>query len=192
MSALTADQRRRQYLTAALREFVAKGYHGTSTRSICATAGTSPGLLFHYFASKEALYDELVSLGCRHLAFDLDEALADPLAFFHHSAESSLAMVRENPEAALMFTFMTSAQRSIGVTPGSAELLRSHNIAVLSVPVIEAGQASGAIRDGDPLALSIAFWGAIQGIAEDLGIRTDTACVPDPSWLLDILRSQDL
>lgn len=181
-------ERRGQFLSVALQEFVARGFHGTSTRSISAAAETSPGLLFHYFDSKQALYDELVALGCEYLTFDHAAALDDPLAHFEHSAAEALAMVRANPETALMFTFMTAAQRSIGVTERSAELLRTHDVVAQSVPVIEAGQSAGSIRPGDPLALSVAFWGAIAGIVEELGLRPDVE--PQVEWVMSILTQE--
>jgi len=37
-----------------------------------------------------------------------------------------------------------------------------------SVPLIVSGQRRGEIRTGDPRALAVAFWGALQGIAEVL------------------------
>lgn len=181
-------ERRSQFLSVALQEFVARGFHGTSTRSISAAAKTSPGLLFHYFASKESLYDELVRLGCEYLSFDLDVALADPLTHFRTSATEALTMVRDNPDTALMFSFMTAAQRSIGVTERSAELLRAHDVVTQSVPVIEAGQAAGSIRPGDPLALSVTFWGAVAGIVEELGLRPDVE--PQVEWVMSMLTQE--
>ncbi|MBE9608763.1 TetR/AcrR family transcriptional regulator [Chitinilyticum piscinae] len=53
-------ERRQHILAAALRCFAQKGFHKTRTADICAEAGMSPGNLFHYFASKEALIIALV------------------------------------------------------------------------------------------------------------------------------------
>ena len=51
---LAAD-RRNVILDAARRCFVRSGFHGASMQEICAEAGMSPGNLYRYFASKEAL-----------------------------------------------------------------------------------------------------------------------------------------
>ena len=51
---LAAD-RRNEILDAARRCFVRSGFHGASMQDICAEAGMSPGNLYRYFASKEAL-----------------------------------------------------------------------------------------------------------------------------------------
>ena len=47
--------RRDEILAAAARCFVRAGFHGASMHDICAEAGMSPGNLYRYFPSKEAL-----------------------------------------------------------------------------------------------------------------------------------------
>lgn len=47
--------KRRQILDAAVECFARSGFHATSTAQICAAAGMSPGNLFHYFDSKNAI-----------------------------------------------------------------------------------------------------------------------------------------
>jgi TetR/AcrR family transcriptional regulator, repressor for uid operon len=47
--------RRDEILVAAQRCFVRSGFHGASMQDICAEAGMSPGNLYRYFPSKEAL-----------------------------------------------------------------------------------------------------------------------------------------
>jgi AcrR family transcriptional regulator len=49
------SDRRAGILAAAQRCFVRAGFHGASMQEICAEAGMSPGNLYRYFPSKEAL-----------------------------------------------------------------------------------------------------------------------------------------
>ncbi|HEY7662175.1 MAG TPA: TetR/AcrR family transcriptional regulator [Xanthobacteraceae bacterium] len=49
------SDRRAEILAAAQRCFVRSGFHGASMQEICAEAGMSPGNLYRYFPSKEAL-----------------------------------------------------------------------------------------------------------------------------------------
>jgi TetR/AcrR family transcriptional regulator, repressor for uid operon len=49
------SDRRAEILAAAQRCFVRSGFHGASMHDICAEAGMSPGNLYRYFPSKEAL-----------------------------------------------------------------------------------------------------------------------------------------
>ena len=49
------SDRRSEILAAAQRCFVRAGFHGASMQDICNEAGMSPGNLYRYFPSKEAL-----------------------------------------------------------------------------------------------------------------------------------------
>ena len=53
-----ADQTRARILVAATREFSANGLAGARTERIAETAGVTKALIYYYFRSKEALYDE--------------------------------------------------------------------------------------------------------------------------------------
>jgi AcrR family transcriptional regulator len=56
MSRLTADQRRESVLSAALVEFSAAGFAGTSTDAIARRAGISQPYLFRLFSTKKDLF----------------------------------------------------------------------------------------------------------------------------------------
>lgn len=51
----TAKNRREQIMEAALRVFAKKGFAGATNKEIAREAGITPGLIYHYFESKEAL-----------------------------------------------------------------------------------------------------------------------------------------
>ena len=53
------DDKRRIILDAALRVFAERGYHGTAVPEVAEEAGVGTGTLYRYFASKEALVNEL-------------------------------------------------------------------------------------------------------------------------------------
>lgn len=53
------DQRRR-ILDAAIRVFSQGGFHATGMQAVCAEAGMSPGALYRYFPSKEAIIEAIV------------------------------------------------------------------------------------------------------------------------------------
>lgn len=52
--------RRQAIIGAAKTCFARKGFHQTSTAEICAAVGMSPGNLFHYFPSKQAIIAAIV------------------------------------------------------------------------------------------------------------------------------------
>jgi len=51
----TVEDRREQIVEAALRVFARKGFAEASNKDIAREAGITPGLIYHYFESKEAL-----------------------------------------------------------------------------------------------------------------------------------------
>lgn len=56
-----AQRRREQLIDAALAVFAAKGVDGSSIKDIAEVASVTPGLLYHYFSSKEALLTAVLS-----------------------------------------------------------------------------------------------------------------------------------
>src|SRR2546423_14502706 len=57
------DEKRQTILEAARGCFRRDGFHGASISDICATAKISPGHLYHYFESKEAIIEAIVETG---------------------------------------------------------------------------------------------------------------------------------
>ena len=53
------NEKKQKILNAALKLFVERGFHGTSTAEIAKTAEVATGTLFHYFNTKEDLINNL-------------------------------------------------------------------------------------------------------------------------------------
>ena len=68
---LDGGERRKGIVEAALPLFARKGFARTTTREIAEAAQVSEALLFKHFATKVALYEEILRFGCR----DVDPAL---------------------------------------------------------------------------------------------------------------------
>ena len=60
MARKLSPEKREQFLTSALKLFVANGVKNTSTSAIAKGAGTASGTLFLYFPTKQDLINELV------------------------------------------------------------------------------------------------------------------------------------
>ena len=65
-------------LDAALRCFRAEGFRGASISKICAEAGISPGHLYHYFDSKEAIVEAIVASDRAAIQSTLAALAAEP------------------------------------------------------------------------------------------------------------------
>jgi len=181
------EKRREEILVAALDLFIRKGYAATRTLDISQAVGVSEGLLFHHFETKEKLYEELIRRGIKTPQSFFSLWAADPLTFFEQAAVFLLDVVKNQPVTAKMFVLMYQASYSEAPSPVVKELLKQMDHISQSIPFIKAGQKNKTIRDGDPQALSLAFWSAICGIAANMALTPNAKC-PKPEWIVDILR----
>lgn len=183
------EYRHQQILEIALDQFISKGFYGTSTREICKIANISSGLLFHYFDSKEALYEALIEIGCSKLVL-IPQQNISPIKVFEQQVQGAFHLIANNSFSAKMFVFMGYAiYNAAQISKKAGDLLAQHDIINQSVPLIEKGQELGEIRSGDPLALSISFWCSIQGIAEAIALNQNRP-IPKAEWILDILKKE--
>ncbi|MDR2957139.1 MAG: TetR/AcrR family transcriptional regulator [Coriobacteriales bacterium] len=180
-------KRRQDILETALDLFITKGYSDTRISDIAEKAGMSMGLMFYYFESKAKLYEELVRIGISGPLSMLQIDSSEPLGFFEAAAGFILKILNENSFSAKMFVLMEQAGFTAAIPETVQEQLKELNILEATVPIIEAGQACGQIRDGDPLALSVLFWQALTGVALLKALHPNTP-VPEPEWLIDCLR----
>lgn len=181
------EKRRMEILSAALDLFITKGYAATKISDIADRVGMSVGLMFHYFESKEKLYEELIKIGVAGPALVLEIDAVDPLTFFEQAAGFILDSIKTQPFSAKMFVLMTQALGNDAAPPSIKALLSQMNIMEQSAFIIQAGQQNGTIRAGNPLALSITFWTAITGIAQYAALYPDIP-LPETEWLVDLIK----
>ncbi len=74
---MSADERREQVLEAALGEFAASGFAGTSTEDVARVAGISQPYLFRLFPTKKALFVTLVERCFRRVEATFTAAAGD-------------------------------------------------------------------------------------------------------------------
>jgi AcrR family transcriptional regulator len=70
------DNRRQQLLEVAARLFRERGYHVTSMRDIAHEVGMLSGSIYYHFSSKEELLLAVYEEGLRHIAEQVDAAVA--------------------------------------------------------------------------------------------------------------------
>lgn len=112
--------KRKQILDAAIECFARHGFHSTSTAQICAAAGISPGNLFHYFPSKNAIIQAIA----QHDQHDMAELIA------HFAKAKDTLTAIENIAIAMMelCSDPTYARISLEV---AAEALRNPEVGAL-------------------------------------------------------------
>ena len=181
--------RRQEILTAGLDLFIRKGYAATKIKDIAQAVDMSVGLMFNYFDSKEKLYEELIRLGLSGPQSLMAGMGGEPLEFFETAARQIFRLLETDPFVAKMFVLMTQALYNEAAPEAVRSMLEGVDFNAPSAEIIKQGQLSGSIREGDPAALAVAFWGAVSGIAEEIALMPGVS-VPDSDWIVDILRKK--
>lgn len=183
------ERRRQEILYAALELFVSKGYTATKITDIAKRANMSTGLMFHYFESKEKLYEALIRMGLEGTAYPGEQKCEHAIDFFTQFTAQLFNYMRKQPVMAKLFVLMAEAQRSEATPMHIREIAMQVNTIEQFVPIVEWGQQEGTIRDGDPRVLSNTFWCCVQGIAERYATNQEID-LPQAEWVVDIVRKK--
>jgi len=163
------EQKRQEIIRAALCCFVRDGFHGASTTDICVAAKISPGHLYHYFPSKDAIIEALVQENLAHAASRFEAILASPDVIDALLTEIENASIHR-PEAQVL---STEALAEACRNPVFAHIVHEHARAMraLLVDFLTKAQRRGDVDAGlDPGATANILFVIIDG-ARALPIR---------------------
>jgi AcrR family transcriptional regulator len=182
-------ERQEQILNCSLDMIITKGYEAMKIRDIAEKLHISTGLFFNYFESKEKIYEELVKIGIHgpKSIFDFDADGMDPIELLEKITEIIFESVRTCSITSKMFVLMARTVRSDSIPENVKRVISDFDILTPMVSVIIKGQQLGEMKEGDPVALAIAYEGAVQGIAEIAAAGPELP-LPESSWIVDILR----
>jgi AcrR family transcriptional regulator len=157
------DEKRRKFLSVALRTFGRHGYHATTVPMIVAESGSSTGSFYSYFRNKEDVFAAaLQSLG-ETMAAALNEAIAgtaDPLLQMKAAVQRLMTFLAERPHEARILLVESS-----GLTP-RLEQVRRGIIASHARSVEQAlTHLSGAVATLDPAIAARCWVGAVYEAA---------------------------
>jgi TetR/AcrR family transcriptional regulator len=147
------ERSRRALLDAALEEFAAKGFAGTTVRAIADRAGVSKDLISYHFGGKAELYREVQRRWLEREATFRDPglALADLAARYLSDALSDPRPIRLLAWRGLS----GQAEQPPDLAPESEDL----------TSIVSRQQRGEVARDIDPAALSLILIGAIAAPA---------------------------
>jgi TetR/AcrR family transcriptional regulator, fatty acid metabolism regulator protein len=161
----TAVDKRRLILDAAVRVFARQGFHTCRVADIADEAGVAYGLVYHYFASKDAILDKLFLERWDIMIAAIAEADASPLApreKLYAIASFIVDSYRHDPDLMkVIIVEVTRAANTFGRTHLDKILQAFDGIA----QIVKHGQADGIFRPGvDPLFAAQAFYGLIEQV----------------------------
>ena len=187
---LIKDERREQILSAALKVFATKGFAASKISDIVARGGMSHGLVYHYFRSKEEIFFELLKQAMTTSSQSLvmvDQMDLPPIEKIRQTARYILGGIENYEDSAYYFLIVIHAS-VMEESDEIKELMDTSNIAVQTLTtIVAAGQKTGEVKEGDPLAMAITFFAAIQGLAL-YKLSMENFKMPDPEILVGILR----
>ncbi len=163
------DQREGEILLAALRLFARQGFKATRISEITELAGASHGLFYHYFDSKEALFNALVDMAVdssNGFLINIEAMDLSPLEKIHAIAEGILLSLKETNDSAFFFLLIVQAAVSEAAPQAARHRAQSQILPFeILTRIITTGQKEGGIRPGDPRHIAEAFLCAIHGMA---------------------------
>ncbi|MEJ1089828.1 TetR/AcrR family transcriptional regulator [Microbacterium sp. Mu-80] len=147
-----SSERREEILGIAARLIAQRGYSATTVRDIAEEAGILSGSLYHHFASKEAMIQEILHGFMDRLLTRYDEIAAnatDPRAGIDALIECAFETIGREPSAVGLYQ---NEAAFLATQPGFEFLVaESERIETIWIGQLRAGQSAGVFRpEGDP------------------------------------------
>lgn len=177
-------------LASSLSLFVHRGFAATRVADIAAQAGVSPGLLYHYFPSKDDILAALLQEALPRLeaaALELEASsrpVADKLPMALQSLIEGIQTNSDSGKHHLLIAQISACD----VLPDAARAILDNHARTqyaLMERLFAQGQSEGSVRDGDPRQMAMIFWSLVKGLAihhavhgRDLGEPTAEAIAP--------------
>lgn len=158
------EDRREQILDAAMRVFAQKGFTGATNRDIAREASITPGLIYHYFESKEAVFRAIVEARSPlHMLRTLPtEALAQsPEVFLRFLVRRVLNIVEDEKFVQLIHMLLPELIHNPALSPVGTEVLQQ--VVDFLSTYLTAKMESGELRQADPRRVAQVFLASVMG-----------------------------
>ena len=175
-----SEETRGRILQCAMTLFGRQGYDATGVAGICEAAAVSKGAFYHHFASKQAVFLNLLEEWLQSVEVDLSGALAEA----PNVVEGLLGMASRtrgiftaaDGRLSIFLEFWAQARKDPEVWRRAIEPFRRYR--EIFATVIRQGMAEGTIRPVDPTAaaqalVSLAVGLIMQGVFDPQGAEWD-------------------
>ncbi|BAI71761.1 transcriptional regulator [Azospirillum sp. B510] len=164
------EEKRQEILEAAGRCFTRSGFHGATTSAICAEANISPGHLFHYFDSKEAMIAAIIRARLDDAMAHTERVMesADPFGTFVQGIEDAL-LTKGRMNNALLLDMLAEARHNPTMAKIVQDSTRQGRAVVAAF--LRKGQEEGRVDANlDPELAAAIVIGVIDG-SQSIAIR---------------------
>jgi AcrR family transcriptional regulator len=180
--ATSSRDTRQALMDAGLEVFAEKGYFGASLRDIARAVGVRESALYHYFASKEALFEAILeerpSAGQA-----LEQVLTLPVTSARALLEKvGLAMIERfsSPRERKIFRVMMSDGMRLASEGRINFFERMGSGATRMMRVMDHLVAQGHLRKAPPNLLALEFFAPFQLFRQMLAVNPSSPLVSDP------------
>lgn len=153
-----SDSTKAALLATARQLFADRGFRGTTVRAISAVAGVNLGAVGYHYGSKRDLYDAVVEEVTAPIRLRLGKEISrpgSPLDGIEAHVRATFAFLTENPHVPRLVMQQLVSEEPL--PPAARETLQLN--LDRTAEMIEAGQADGSIRQGDPRLMALCFVG---------------------------------
>ena len=164
------QEKRQDILQAAKRCFAREGLRGASMSSICAEAGVSPGHLYHYFESKDAILRAITDIVLQDVSEEFGRNLESSDALAALMSQAMRDKVNEEASGRVLVLDMLA---DAGRDSGLATILQEHSarMQAMLAEVLRKGQARQRIDPGlDPQTAAAVLIALVDG-SKTMGVR---------------------
>lgn len=160
------DKRKAKIMKKALRLFAINGFDNVTVDDITEEANCSHGLFYHYFGTREDIYNELMKVKKEHYSkYDapLDEAFAAGGSKGIEILCNYIEMMNSANEDAIYYSRLKIISGFATKTKESA--LIGYDYLDGIVKLINEGQADGTVRDGNSKQMALLFLDFANGVS---------------------------
>lgn len=178
-TATVVEDRREQIIEAALRVFARKGFNGATNKDVAKEAGITPGLIYHYFESKEELLKAALD---QHSPVGLIHALPEeilkqpPETFLRFMAQKLLEIAESEPFVNLLRVFLPEVIYNPSITTFNLAVIQE--VSEFLVRYLEAKMESGELRRSDASLSLQVFTGSLFAFVIRRQILHDPLALP--------------
>lgn len=181
------EKRKLEIVISSIDVFVNRGYAGTKIQDIAKNANMSVGLLFHYFESKEVLYNELIKISVEGTKNILNQNAITPIEYFEKFTRDLFLKVSDQPYWAKVFVLLKQAMFNDSIPDDAKDYVKQIKVVDSMVHIIKSGQQLQLIRRGNSKALATLYWTTVMGVIEQHAFDSSTP-LPEVNWILAVLK----
>jgi AcrR family transcriptional regulator len=159
------EDRREHIVQAAMRVFARKGFMRATNKDIATEAGITPGLIYHYFNSKEALLEAVIGSysPIQVIRENPAQMLSQPPeTFLRFIVKQMLMMAESETFLQLIRVFLPEVIHNPNLSPAGLTTLQE--VTHFLESYLAAKMERGELRQADPALTAHVLYGTIMGL----------------------------